>query len=161
MDALNFANAYYEKYGENISNSCPIYNKEYLKQLCLKCRIEFSYVLRSLGTLGGGNHYIEVNRNDEMIDYITIHSGSRSIGDKVCLYHQEKINKTRRFDYWEYKDKLKQFERKHKTSKSKKMYSDSLREEFEKCKHEDYLEGIEAFEYFFDMIFCQKNSSIE
>ena len=45
----------------------------------------------SLGTLGGGNHYIEVNADpltDEVL-YLVIHSGSRGLGQKVASYYQE------------------------------------------------------------------------
>lgn len=156
-DADKFADAYFANYNVDITNFCPTYNKEWFNKLCFKCSIEFDYVLRSIGTLGGGNHYVEINRdNDTKTDYITIHSGSRSLGDKVCMYYQDKIDNSRRFDYQEYQHNLKQFERKCKDSKQQKLYADSLKDEFDKNKHEDYLESDEAYEYFFDMIFCQK-----
>ena len=43
-----------------------------------------------MGTLGGGNHYIEFNE-DEETDYISIHSGSRYLGHDICNYHQDRI----------------------------------------------------------------------
>lgn len=43
----------------------------------------------SLGTLGGGNHFIELNEDDEGNIYIVIHSGSRNLGSRVCEYYQE------------------------------------------------------------------------
>ena len=42
----------------------------------------------SMGTLGGGNHFIEVNKSDEGDVYLVIHSGSRSLGKQVCEYYQ-------------------------------------------------------------------------
>lgn len=45
-------------------------------------------VARSLGTLGGGNHFIEVDRDDEGRQYLILHSGSRRLGRDVALYHQ-------------------------------------------------------------------------
>ena len=51
----------------------------------------------SIGTLGGGNHFIEVNQNDIGTLYIVVHSGSRHIGLEVANYYQkagyEKLNK--------------------------------------------------------------------
>lgn len=45
----------------------------------------------SAGTLGGGNHFIELDRDAESGDlYLVIHSGSRNFGLKVCLHHQKK-----------------------------------------------------------------------
>lgn len=43
----------------------------------------------SLGTLGGGNHFIEVDRNDEGELYLVVHSGSRHLGLEVCNYYQD------------------------------------------------------------------------
>ena len=42
-----------------------------------------------LGTLGGGNHFIEVDRDDEGNLYIVVHSGSRHLGVEVARYYQE------------------------------------------------------------------------
>ncbi|MDR0966128.1 MAG: RtcB family protein [Myxococcales bacterium] len=43
----------------------------------------------SIGTLGGGNHFIEANRDDEGNLYIVIHSGSRHLGVEIAEYYQE------------------------------------------------------------------------
>ena len=45
---------------------------------------------RSLGTLGGGNHFIEVDQDEEGALYLVIHSGSRYLGLEVAEYYQEK-----------------------------------------------------------------------
>ncbi len=44
---------------------------------------------RSLGTLGGGNHFIEVDRDEDGNLYLVIHSGSRHLGLEVANYYQE------------------------------------------------------------------------
>jgi tRNA-splicing ligase RtcB len=38
----------------------------------------------SLGTLGGGNHFLEVQRDDENRVYFMLHSGSRNLGKQIC-----------------------------------------------------------------------------
>lgn len=43
---------------------------------------------KSLGTLGGGNHFIEADKDDEGYIYIVVHSGSRSLGLAVATYYQ-------------------------------------------------------------------------
>lgn len=43
---------------------------------------------RSIGTLGGGNHFIEVDVDDEGCKYLIIHSGSRNLGKQVADYYQ-------------------------------------------------------------------------
>lgn len=45
---------------------------------------------KSLGSLGGGNHFIEIDADDEGNKYLIVHSGSRNFGLKVCEYHQKK-----------------------------------------------------------------------
>lgn len=42
---------------------------------------------RSLGSLGGGNHFIEIDRDDEGNLYLIIHTGSRNLGKQVCEYY--------------------------------------------------------------------------
>lgn len=55
----------------------------------LKCHkhVRMEKALLSLGTLGGGNHFIEADRDDEGIIYIVIHSGSRHLGKEVTEYY--------------------------------------------------------------------------
>lgn len=43
---------------------------------------------KSIGTLGGGNHFIEANRDEEGNIYIVIHSGSRHLGTEIATYYQ-------------------------------------------------------------------------
>jgi RNA-splicing ligase RtcB len=47
----------------------------------------------SIGTLGGGNHFIETGIDDAGNHWITVHSGSRNLGKRVCEYWQEKARK--------------------------------------------------------------------
>ena len=51
--------------------------------------VDYDYAARSLGTLGGGNHFIEIDVDDEGNKYLVIHSGSRNLGVKICKYYQE------------------------------------------------------------------------
>ncbi len=44
---------------------------------------------RSIGTLGGGNHFIEIDRADDGTNYLVIHSGSRNLGVQVAEYYQK------------------------------------------------------------------------
>ena len=65
----------------------------YLKEISLdKLRCyRFIDVMRaelSIGTLGGGNHFIEIDRDDEGTLYLVIHSGSRYAGKQVAEYYQ-------------------------------------------------------------------------
>lgn len=59
----------------------------------LRCHKEAGLDLRratlSLGTLGGGNHFIEVDKDEEGGFYLVVHSGSRHLGLEVAGYYQE------------------------------------------------------------------------
>lgn len=56
----------------------------------LRCdRINRKRAERSIGTLGGGNHFIEVDRDDEGGLYLIIHSGSRHLGSQIAEYYQD------------------------------------------------------------------------
>jgi tRNA-splicing ligase RtcB len=54
----------------------------------VQATIHKGWALRSLGTLGGGNHFIEVNEGTDGF-YLVIHSGSRVLGKEIAEYHQE------------------------------------------------------------------------
>jgi RNA-splicing ligase RtcB len=51
--------------------------------------IKLDRARRSIGTLGGGNHFIEVDRSDSGELYLVAHSGSRHLGSEVANYYQE------------------------------------------------------------------------
>lgn len=65
--------------------------KEHFELLGLRCyrglkdakRLE-----RSLGTLGGGNHFIEIDQAADGTKYLVIHSGSRNLGKQVAEFYQ-------------------------------------------------------------------------
>jgi len=44
---------------------------------------------KSLGSLGGGNHFIELAKDEERNLYLVIHTGSRHLGIEVCNYYQD------------------------------------------------------------------------
>ena len=66
----------------------PAIKKVPLKELYCYPSLRHEMVVRSLGTLGGGNHFIEVDRGTDGRLSLVIHSGSRSLGKSVALYHQ-------------------------------------------------------------------------
>lgn len=57
----------------------------------LKCAkyVNLDRAEKSLGTLGGGNHFIEADKDDDNNIYIVVHSGSRHLGVEVAKYYQE------------------------------------------------------------------------
>lgn len=51
---------------------------------------EFPNALKSVGTLGGGNHFIEIQKGDDGHIWIMIHSGSRNLGKQVADFYNKK-----------------------------------------------------------------------
>lgn len=51
-------------------------------------------ILYSIGSLGSGNHFIELNEDENGDHYIVIHTGSRNLGIQVCSHHMEIAKKT-------------------------------------------------------------------
>lgn len=63
---------------------------------------------RSLGTLGGGNHFIEIDRASDGSNYLVIHSGSRNLGKQVAeIYQQLAVDlHMGKEDYFRQKDEI-------------------------------------------------------
>ena len=51
---------------------------------------ELDYVDRSVGSLGGGNHFVEIDVDKDGVKYLIIHTGSRKFGKMVCDYWQDR-----------------------------------------------------------------------
>lgn len=60
-----------------------------LSQLRCSPYVNLERARRSIGTLGGGNHFIEVDRGENGNLFLVVHSGSRHIGNEVAKYYQE------------------------------------------------------------------------
>ena len=50
---------------------------------------QYLSALKQIGTLGGGNHFIELQRDGDGFLWIMLHSGSRNLGKKVCDYYDK------------------------------------------------------------------------
>lgn len=61
---------------------------------CYKSLRNIERLHRSLGSLGGGNHFIEVDKDDDGYWYLVIHSGSRNLGKQVAEYYQNLAHET-------------------------------------------------------------------
>ena len=59
---------------------------------CAK-HVKLDRAVLSIGTLGGGNHFIEVDQDDEENLYLVIHSGSRHLGVEICNFYMKAAQK--------------------------------------------------------------------
>ena len=69
-------------------HSAPITSFDFDALHC-KDKVNLERALRSIGTLGGGNHFIEVDRTEGGELVLVIHSGSRQLGSDVATYYQD------------------------------------------------------------------------
>lgn len=67
----------------------PFVKKASLHMLRCVDHINLDRAKRSIGTLGGGNHFIEVDRNDNGRLYLVVHSGSRHLGVEIASFYQK------------------------------------------------------------------------
>ena len=117
---------------------------------------------RSLGTLGGGNHFIEIDEAADGTKYLIIHSGSRNLGKQVAeLYQKLAVNLDR--GYGEYFEKRDEIIRTYKEQGRRKEIQTALKElhyktyESQPTMPEDlcYLSGKYLDDYLNDVDICQ------
>jgi RNA-splicing ligase RtcB len=113
-------------------------------------RVNCKHAFDSIGTLGGGNHFIEIDEGDGL--WLVVHSGSRNFGLQVATYHQDIAighHKRTKAEYMTMVNELK-----------KKFSRDQLEMEIQKLKNESqsgkgYLEGVETQNYLKDAKLAQ------
>ena len=133
----------------------------------LKCYRELKETKRlekSLGTLGGGNHFIEIDRASNGNNYMVIHSGSRNLGKQIAeLYQTLAVDLAKGIgDYLSARDELirtyKEQGRRSEIQKALKELYDKKYIEHPSSMPEDlcYLSGKYLEDYLHDIDICQK-----
>lgn len=121
-----------------------------------------NYLEKSLGTLGGGNHFIEIDIDEDNNKYLVIHTGSRNLGKQVAEIYQNKaieycsykkeMKEEKEKVIKEYKEQGKQKEIQNKLIEINKKYEGKTKLPKELC----YLEGKLREDYLHDMRICQE-----
>lgn len=131
-------------------------NTDYFTSLCEKAKVDPDYALRSVGSLGGGNHFIELGIDNEDHCWIVVHSGSRNLGAKVATYWQKEavkytrnlVKDTRKGCFGELKTK----------GIAQELWKDAIEEAitmYSPTKGLEFLEGQEALNYLLDCVFLE------
>lgn len=122
---------------------------------------------RSLGTLGGGNHFIEIDVDDDGVRYLVIHTGSRNLGKQVAEYYQKLA-----LELMSGKDKLYEAQKKliedYKVQGRRKEIQAAITELHRNFKPSElnipkdlcYLTGQYRYDYLHDMKICQEFASM-
>ena len=117
-------------------------------------------LVRSLGTLGGGNHFIEIDEAADDMKYLVIHSGSRSLGKQVAEYYQKLATNLDR-GYGEFMKEREELIRTYKEQGRKSEIKAALRALNWEAKASEnpqdlcYLTGEHLDHYLQDVEICQ------
>ena len=152
--------------GQNVyENAVSTFPLEKLR--CFKELGNIDYILRSIGTLGGGNHFIEVEVSSNGEHYIVIHSGSRYLGKKVAGIYQEKAIELHKGkdDFLKQKQEIiRTYKETGKTQQIEQALKDLTKEYNEKSpklpKDLCYLYGEELEDYLHDIVICQEYAKV-
>ena len=112
---------------------------------------------KSMCTLGGGNHFIEIDKDDEDNLYLVIHTGSRNLGKQVCEYYTAQAKK----DYLDSKRKnIRSLINRYKRLNKEEMIQEGIEKLIKKYNSIDF-DLLPAFgktfeDYMYDMDICQK-----
>lgn len=135
--------------------------EDIIKKLrCFKELRNFDRLYGSLGTLGGGNHFIEVDADEEGNKYLVIHSGSRNLGLQVAKIYQRIAVDTcknaaaaeRETVIAELKKQNRQGDIPQAIDEVNAKYAYRTKIPADLC----YLDGKQMDDYMFDMRLCQQ-----
>ena len=146
-----------------IPSGFSVRDKE-LKDLCpeleyLKAPVNEALAYKSIGTLGGGNHYIEIDKDDAGNLYLVIHSGSRHLGLEIAHHYQEKAFKNCSGPSKLEADALiEEYKRAGRQSEIQKALSELSGQDERTRIPKDlcYIEGIDLIDYIHDMKILNK-----
>lgn len=128
-----------------------------LSRLYCAKNVDINRALCSIGTLGGGNHFIEADKDDDGNIYVVVHSGSRHLGLQIANFYQEAAFKS-----------LSSYSREEIESVISKLKDDGKQKEIEatlrKMKNKQcpvpkslaYVEGFLMEQYLHDMEIAQR-----
>ena len=127
---------------------------------CIRELKDTKRLVRSLGTLGGGNHFIEIDVAEDGTKYLVIHSGSRNLGKQVAEYYQNLATNLDR-GYGEYMKEREELIRTYKEQGRKSEIKAALKalnwtaKESENPRDLCYLTGEHLEHYLQDVEVCQ------
>lgn len=127
-----------------------------LEAWCKKINMDYGVFLKSIGTVGGGNHFLEYDVNDELGKYcICVHCGSRNLGLKVFNYWN-KIAKSMVITKEEMKMLTDSVKEKNTDKKNLASEIKAAKEEYLSKKVPGYLSGENLMGYLVDVLLAQE-----
>ena len=158
-EVQKIANIFTEKYNEKFKTSyvAPIYSEKWLVKKLKDIDMDAVKFSHAIGTLGGGNHFIEIGKSTTYGDYwVTVHSGSRNFGLKIADYWTNVARGKVTVASDEYNKELQNI---LMTTVPKSDIPKKLKELKDKFKvgiNKEFLMGDNLMGYLYDMIFAQQ-----
>lgn len=147
----------------------PYYTADISSLRCYEFLKNTGRLKNSMGTLGGGNHFIEVDVSDSGDHYLVVHSGSRNLGVQVCEFYQgvaeakcgnfKAINERYDFLITEEIDRLKKCGKQKKIEDAIRDLNAQRNDEIAKAipdPHLAYVMDEDYDNYIHDMEICQR-----
>jgi len=157
------ANRFIVRFNEkfNTDYTAPTYNEKWLTQKLKDINMDVGKFILSLGSLGGGNHFVELGKSDtyENKHWITIHCGSRNFGLKIAEYWSNVANGKVKNVPKEYNDKLRDIIEKLPNKQDIPNKIQELKKEFGFGINKEYLTDENMIGYLFDMLFANVYAS--
>lgn len=148
----------------NIPHGFNINTQEYkfdeLNSLYCYNYVNIDRALKSIGSLGGGNHFIEIDTTENGDKYLVIHSGSRNLGKQVAEYYQQKAFENCNLQKVKIQAIISDLKRKGKSKDIEKAIKKIKQETPVIQKSLSYLEGEGFKMYIHDMDIVQKFASL-
>jgi RNA-splicing ligase RtcB len=153
--ADKFVKAFNVKYNTNYV--APLYSEQWLIKKLKDIKMNIKKFFNSIGSMGGGNHFLEIGVNQALTDYyVTIHSGSRNFGLKVAEYWINQAKKQMNGSSNNYSKRLNEIVLNTVDKKEIPNKIDSLKKKFGIGIDREYLQDEYLINYLFDMIFAQQ-----
>ncbi|MGM9978123.1 MAG: RtcB family protein [Clostridium sp.] len=149
--------------GMNVHEGRMVRYPELQNLYCYRMLRNSKRIERSIGTLGGGNHFIEIDKDKNDNKYLIIHSGSRNLGTQVAEYYQKLAVDlcSGKEDYFIKRDELIDTFKKEGRRKEIQKELKKLKEKYDSMfptypKELCFLSGKYREEYLHDMNICQE-----
>jgi tRNA-splicing ligase RtcB len=149
-----FTRNFNKRYGTN--HGQPYYNIDWFDDLCERIGIDRHYAECSIGSLGGGNHFIEFGIDEGGHPWLTIHTGSRNLGLRTANYWQRKAEeRAKEFNAHEVQKVIEQIKSTRPKTEWQEMISFAKRT-FNIKEGFEFLKGNDSFGYLTDALFCNQ-----
>lgn len=149
---------------QNIPSGFAVNNKiqkefDLTKLYCFSELINTNRLSLGIGSLGGGNHFIEIDKDEQDNTYLVIHTGSRNLGKQVaCIYQEKAIKYCENLSKPEIEATIKKLKEEGRQSEINSALK-SIKEKYKQYsvpRELCYLEGELREHYLHDMKLCQE-----